>query len=293
MEDLPLLMYGSGDVYPFSSSSSSSSSSSASTKTNQQEIKVKTDTNTTSLLAQLTVSFINDLVNAAVDSHDIFTDGKSGGGGGIILPHSSLSQSRRALVPDEDCSLSTTSDFQNQTGKKNGYKRARGTKRQFHSLESSINAVSSKNWEEELPMPIIHSEIGKHKRHADENWRGAVGLDLESNQIRAEYMTSTTTINEKSFLFPIYHDSEMFNRSKEILSFHDEALDAIFDQGIRQCIVDVEEKEKNKSLSLGGNASGGDDVVDGEERIKRQRSMPLVWPGFSAFLPTKSSGFRS
>mmetsp|Transcript_14581 Transcript_14581/g.21523 ORF Transcript_14581/g.21523 Transcript_14581/m.21523 type:complete len:192 (+) Transcript_14581:342-917(+) len=50
--DLPLLMFGSGDVAP-----------------------EKVDQDSVALLSELTANYISDLVSAAVDSHDIFTDG--------------------------------------------------------------------------------------------------------------------------------------------------------------------------------------------------------------------------
>jgi hypothetical protein len=265
MEDLPMLMYGSGDVYPFKASHMHPTHSGT---VNSNELE--TDINTTSILAELTSSFICDLVNAAIDSHDILTDGRSGGGGGIIPTFNSATTGSTMTMKEEE----------------EGNKKKKSNKRQLKSSSTNQFGSSSgrgRNWEEELPMPIILSEP-KRPRREGEDWQGTVGLDLEANQLRSKYMTSTATINEKSFLLPVCHDTEMYNRSKEISSFHNSAMGVLFDSGVQEWLDDIQE-------DIDGNTKVGDGNDDGAEERKRRRKekMMKAWPGIDENLfPTKS-----
>lgn len=210
-KELPFLMYGSGDVYPYRYTSTTSTSSST------DSAKHDNDPNTVSLLAELTCDFIHDLVHAAIDSHDIYTNGKcfgrnDGGGGGGIIPNPNF------ISPSSSTSTALCTNTDN-IRKRN------------------------RDWEEELPIPIITS-LQKSEQQQQQLlpppppppplWQGSTGLNISSNEIRSKYMSSTQTINEKSFLLPIYHDETMYNRCKEILSFHQDLTDVLFDPVYRQ-----------------------------------------------------------
>jgi hypothetical protein len=199
---------------------------------------------------------MHDFVNAAIDSHDIYADGKAGDGGGILPPMNNRKRVHR-------------------------------------------------DWEEQLTAPIIKSEQRQGHQHHQQLEQHTLlsGLDFQSNAIRSQYLSSTTTINEKSFLLPIYHDNEMYNRSKEILSFHNDTLNVLFDSGVRQFLNDMTEekddeddddeahkkdssnqqskRQRKESISGTGGSSG----VDGMD-------VALNWPGHNNILPTYSNSIR-
>ena len=286
-QDLPLLMYGSGDIYPYSSSHPHLPPPSSSTNNpDRKNSNMNLDSNTVSLLSELTAGFIFDLVTAAVDSHDIYTDGENGDGGGIIP------------MPVITSSFTTT---------KNEVDGSSSGKNSNDQIDSNISRKRhSRDWEEELPMPIILSkkkqepqqqktdDQHQNKNYRREDWQGVAGVDIRSNKVRSKYMTSTNTINEKSFLLPVYHDKEMYNRAKEILSFHNSALETLFDPGVRQFLNDVEEEGMGIDGMINMN---GDDTAN--DRTKRQRkesnsannSMEIVhnWQGIDDFLPVHSN----
>jgi hypothetical protein len=70
--DMPLLMYGSGDVAPSN-----------------------VNPDTTALLAELTAQYISQLVDAAVDAHDLLTDGAGG-----VLPPPAPTRKRKQAHAD-------------------------------------------------------------------------------------------------------------------------------------------------------------------------------------------------
>lgn len=83
LPDLPLLMHGSGDVLP-------------------EHVNPKS----VAVLAQLTENYVEKLVRAAMDAHDIFTDGEVVGGGACLgipkFPSSSYSATTAAMHYDSD-----------------------------------------------------------------------------------------------------------------------------------------------------------------------------------------------
>jgi hypothetical protein len=281
-QDLPLLMYGSGDVYPYHTTNINTNTISSS---NQN------DPNTVSLLAELTCDFIYDLVHAAIDSHDIYTNGKcfgrnsGGGGGGIIYSYQSTISSGK-----------DTGILNNNHNNHNN---------------DNINNIRKRNrdWEEELPIPIITS-LQKSEQEQQiplpppPLWQGSIGLNISSNEIRSKYMSSTQTINEKSFLLPIYHDEIMYNRCKEILSFHQDVTDVLFDPVVRQVVNEgiMDEKLMNDRV-MGSDVNGGMSNKGMGSRNdvdrKRQKQGNVVnnnnlndkdgfdvvnWPGFDSLL---------
>ncbi len=281
-KDLPFLMYGSGDVYPYPYTTSSTS-----TSTSIDSAKHDNDPNTVSLLAELTCDFIHDLVHAAIDSHDIYTNGKcfgrnDGGGGGGIIPIPNFISS--------SSSSSSTSDATRNTASCNNTDNIRKRNR---------------DWEEELPIPIITSlQKSEQQLPHPPLWQGSIGLNISSNEIRSKYMSSTQTINEKSFLLPIYHDEIMYNRCKETLSFHQGLTDALFDPAIKQVVNEGIMDELISGIGIDVNGSTGSDAMrnndarggmnDVERKRQKQGSVNsnsmndkdgldiVNWPGFDS-----------
>lgn len=199
--DLPLIMHGSGDVTPS-----------------------QVDMGTTSLLAELTATYVYDLVQAAVDSHDILTDGA----GGLLPP-----------PPPNFCDV--TND--------NSTKKKRQRKTEEKEPED--------NWEGPLPIPKIFKTnagalMGGTKRQfvskaiyedsrikdvpqsyeSSLSWKGAKGINLFPNRIRNHYAATPTTIGPQCFIYPISHDAQLDNRVKTLLTEQKEFSDVMLNQAV-------------------------------------------------------------
>ena len=315
--DLPLLMYGSGDVQQQQQQQHNNN--------NNNNI----DDNTTSLLATYTSTFIYDLVTAAIDSHDIYTKGNNTDGGGIVpIPNFNYNNIQSTI--------GNTTDDDNNNGNNNDEKEERSSSSTIE-LNTNRKKRQSRDWDDELPIPIIiQSDQLEQQEQQDQQdqqdatshyynnhkinhhqWQGAIGLDISSNEIRSKYLSSTNTINEKSFLLPIYHDQEMYHRSKEILSFHNNAMDVLFDSGVKQFINEGMNDLRrsyvdgwmndNSSRAIGNtnnNYTNTNTNTNDRERQRKENTINdtttggsdgedvmdvLNWPGMDFVLPTHHS----
>ena len=172
IDDLPLLMYGSGDVYPYRQRTKRSSNSSNSNNSEQQNknynnetiLEYQTNLKTASLLSHLTTTYIQNLVHAAIDSHDLFTDGKSGNGGGIIPSYELQNQPRKRKY---DCIYQNENERKRQlvnslrgsSGNSSGGNTSSGITGGSQSRQQQQPKTPSiSEWEDELPIPIITSQ---------------------------------------------------------------------------------------------------------------------------------------
>jgi len=221
-KDLPILMYGSGDVVPS-----------------------ETDEQTASLLADITTDFIYDLVCAAVDAHDILTDGNGGG----IIPTPVPKKSKNKRSREEDSAVVVVYKTVNHSS---------SSKNDKHN--ASFRIPLHNNWDDELPMPKIRkqtnapiktntpiSEENDERQPSVDEWVGVRGVDFNSNHIRNLYTKSSTTIDPKSFLFPVCHDKEMYNRAMEVQDFCNKNInDILIDPVLLQCVQEEEKTNDGK-----------------------------------------------
>jgi len=176
--DLPLMQYSSGDVHP-----------------------TLVDPATTELIAHLTAEYVEKLVKAAVDAHDILTDGA----GGLLPPPSYKKR------PRDD-------------------------------------------WDDELPMPNIKNSgdgsldgTSQSTRKHDEEEEFIKGVDIYANRIRSAHTSVSSVIGPQSFVFPICHDAEIYNKVKENKAFKRQVDATLLDSGIMDLIR--EEKEEGDHLT--------------------------------------------
>ena len=266
--DLPLLMHGSGDVIPS-----------------------EVDSATTSLLAHLTANYVYNLVQAAVDAHDILTDGA----GGVLPPPQYSHDPKSELV--------------------SGTKRAR-----------------DEDWELSLPVPKIRRNGDQESEKSEsqgsptvnkislQEWKGVQGVDIYSDRIRRPYASHPSTIGVQSFIFPICHDAQLYNRLQEVrktmkelspLLVNNQFADAVskeeetFDflgESVFHWIGAGELWEKNKdtdSRILTGTLTDGSQDSEGIKAKRREFAKRLSnrsrvalaakWPGVGNVLPTHSS----
>jgi hypothetical protein len=200
--DMPLLMHGAGDVLP-------------------QNV----DKESAALLARLSADFISKLCGAAVDAHDILTDGAGG-----MLPPPSLEKKLHPMAYSEES------------------KRKRKT-------------PGEEYWDDPLPMPNIKG-AAKTKKH--QPWVGLAGVDLQqASRTRKRHVQMP--IGTQSFIFPICHDAEMYQRVVQLQAARREIQQVLEDSVITDLLQEelVKQKEDDED----------DELIDSE------------WPGLEALLP--------
>eukprot|EP00985_Skeletonema_marinoi_P026009 scaffold19730_cov89-Skeletonema_marinoi.AAC.1 len=222
LPDLPLLMHGSGDVLP--------------ELVNPKSVAV---------LAQLTERYIASLVSAALDAHDIFTDGEVVGGGACLAIPPFASSGAAAAAADSDSEDDNNYGAKEESDETNR-KRKRSDKekisRKFkqrkidywdqplpaaapggggeedssNEIDSSINESDSSDDDSE-DEASQSTTLRSGERRKNSGFIGTVPLDLHANQrTRDYYVSAPTAMDARSFIFPICHDAVLYQRIKEM-----------------------------------------------------------------------------
>lgn len=270
--DLPLIMHGSGDVHP-------------------------NDVNpaTVSLLSFLVARYIRDLVDAAVDAHDILTDGS-----GRLMPPAS------PFPKDDGC---RGKDIKSRNSRKR-------TRWNISEREDCI-LHDAEDWELPLSPAKICRKDGNNDMREDEEqivshdeWQGTVGIDLNENYIRSNYSSIPYTIGPQSFVFPICHDPILYSRVREIQSARRNITDVLMDPVVAECIREegpdalgdsMFEWVKWESLELylpsAGSEKRGKSAGEEEDETDKAKKREMVrrvgleakWPGLDRLLPVYGS----
>jgi hypothetical protein len=181
--DIPLLMHGSGDVMP-------------------QHV----DPASAALVARLTTDYITELCYAAIDAHDIWTDGAGG-----LLPPPEVEPKKLHPMP---------------------YSEEKKAKRRKPGEEY---------WDDPLPDPVIRGESRSTPQQSP--WVGLHGVDLEqTSRIRANHIQMA--IDEQSFLFPIRHDAELYHRVTTLVEARNEIQKILEDSVVTEFIQEEFMKQK-------------------------------------------------
>ena len=179
--DMPLLMHGAGDVVP---------------EAVVEESAV--------LLARLTTEYITRLCSAAVDAHDILTDGAGG-----LLPPPAIEKKLHPMPYSEE----------------------RRDKRKTPGEEY---------WDDPLPNPNI---VGSSKKSKTEPWVGLNGVDLQKSS-RSRKRHIQMAIETQSFIFPICHDAELYHRVVQLQSARREIHQVLEDSVVTEMIQEEFVKQK-------------------------------------------------
>jgi len=277
--DLPLLMYGSGDVHP--------------TLTNPATVE---------LVATLTAQYVEKLVRASVDAHDLLTDGAGG-----FLPKEPFRKRKRKEddwgIPLDDLPMPK---IRNEMGNSNANANANANANSNLKLEIStdidnstdidplasnadvnvnVNAVvvdSSDQLQRQKDESDSHSEQGEYVK----------GVDIYPNRIRTPHSNIPSSIGYQSFVFPICHDAEIYSKVKENKKFKSELDEVLVDSTVMDFIREEEEGREHlanaafhwvsvgeKEDANGGNANGngngaaGNAHVAEEMKVKKDRDM--------------------
>lgn len=225
--DMPLLMHGSGDVAP--------------SEVNPETAK---------LVAELTVQYITELVDAAVDAHDILTDGAGG-----VLPPPPVVNKRK--VP---------TDVAN-----------RARKRKKHDY-----------WDEPLPEPKIRSESTEQssENNTDE-WVGLAGVDFwEDTRSRRAHVSAPSTIGIQSFIFPVCHDPALYGRVMEVQGARRNIAPALMDSVWLETMNAEGGRLGSKANKRPATpANDAENLEEEEEEENAEEEVLPTWPGLESLLP--------
>lgn len=178
LPSLPLLMHSAGDALP-------------------EEVSPES----TAVLSTLIEQYISSLVSAAMDAHDVFTDGEVVGGGAALNIPSFLD--KRESVNKKD-----------RTGP--------GKKRKIdywdEPLTNSDDDISS---DDDAPLSASRrrSSLNSNSSVNETPTSGTAALlDIHTSRTRKYYVTAPTAMDVRSFIFPICHDAVLYQRIKELQS---------------------------------------------------------------------------
>jgi hypothetical protein len=152
------------------------------------------------VLSTLIELYISSLVTAAVDAHDVLTDGEVVGGGAALgIP--SFYEKRQG-----EASASTTAT----------------KKRKIDYWDEPISNADGDLTSDDDDAPLLtsrrKSSITSTSSLNEPTACTAALLDIHTSRVRKHYITAATAMDVKSFIFPICHDAVLYQRVKELQS---------------------------------------------------------------------------
>jgi hypothetical protein len=278
LPDLPLLMHGSGDVLP-------------------EHVNPKS----VAVLAQLTERYIASLVSAAVDAHDIFTDGEVVGGGACLGIPPFASSAGATAAADSD-SEDDNNNFSAKEESDEARKRKRtekdkiskkfkqrkidywdqplpaaaggggggGEEDSLNELDSSIyDSDSSDDESDDDASQLSSQRVGERRKTG---FIGTVPIDLHANQrTRDYYVSEPTAMDARSFIFPVCHDAMLYQRIKEMQAnrraisrdmMDHVLLQAIQEEGVNMGRTDVSDMWNSVLTSAIGAVAAAEDEAN-------------------------------
>lgn len=235
--DMPLIMHGAGDVAP---------------------TEVRPDT--AALVTELTVKYIAELVDAAVDAHDILTDGAGG-----VLPLPAPANKRKPPRPSSPGASATST---NRKRKK----------------------PDTDYWDEPLPEPKIRSNpptLQSEKKNANvDEWVGLSGVDFwEDERSRKAYVTAPSAIGTQSFIFPICHDAGLYGRVIEVQAARRDIAPVLMDSVVLDMVNAEGGRLGSKTRKRQTNAGKEDEEAETEDEENAEAEILPTWPGLESILP--------
>eukprot|EP00546_Thalassionema_frauenfeldii_P016600 CAMPEP_0178901820 /NCGR_PEP_ID=MMETSP0786-20121207/4254_1 /TAXON_ID=186022 /ORGANISM="Thalassionema frauenfeldii, Strain CCMP 1798" /LENGTH=268 /DNA_ID=CAMNT_0020573003 /DNA_START=107 /DNA_END=910 /DNA_ORIENTATION=+ len=205
--DMPLLMHGAGDVV------------------------LPVDSESAALLARYTAEFVSKLTTAAVDAHEILTDGAD-----LLAPPSFPHKTVTPMSYAEEVKLKNeyaTSDSKSENIFKKGKRKIPG----------------EEYWDDPLPPIKVKKKKDNNNKTKDPNtqqeeiedaaapsaWMGCQGVDLQRD-LRSRKRHVQQAIGTRSFTFPICHDAELYERVSHLQATKEEVQEVLEDNTIMDFI---------------------------------------------------------
>lgn len=271
--EMPLLMHGSGDVVPD-----------------------QVNPDTVQLLSELTVRYIANLVDAAVDAQQLLAGGKPTTPPAPRYPRSR--QPALPFVPDDD--------------KKNPADEDDKDKDSIASLlKKRPRRPDVDYWDEPLPEPKIvkrssaqasspfsssRQQAGLEEEDKDkplhvDRWVGVAGVDLwEESRSRKAYVQMPDVVGVKCFLFPICHDGFLYGKVRQIQATRRQIAPLLVDSVLLKevqtegALARKPRRRKKVDFSKESGDADVEEEPEQEEEEDNEDNEPM-WPGLDFLLP--------
>ena len=260
LPDLPLLMQ-SGDVCP-------------------EEVNPLS----VATLAKLTEKYVASLVSAAMDAHDIFTDGEVVGGGACLGPPPfGYKVDDDDDDDDDDDTKRKACDAKSSTNKKRKIDYwdmplpTPGTNKDDFTSNYNSSDLSSDNSDDDGD----DNEASISIRNSID---GYGNVDVHTNErTRSYYVSAPTVMDARSFIFPVCHDPVLYQRIKEV----QKSRRAIQREVVDNVIMDIMNQE-GASEGRRGNVDLYDAVLSNNDDKKMAGGAGVLgskidpsWPGLN------------
>ncbi len=265
VQDMPLLMHGAGDVVP-------------------NEV----NPDTAALLAALTTHYMEQLVEAAIDAHQMSRDNNTV----RKDPHLPARSFPKSLQPPSPPPPEAVfPPYPHNIGDK-------------HTTNKRKRRSIIQYWDEPLPEPKIGDETVNHESPPEDldTWVGLAGVDFFHDRTRIAYVQAPAALTTQSFIFPLCHDTYIYGRIVEQQAFKQSLEPVLVDRVVMEMVQTEGQqqharaqkknkmgannnKKKQQEKDNSGNASDpededGDLSVDDEE----EKDIP-TWPGLDSLIP--------
>ena len=245
LPSLPLLMHSSGDALPEHVSPES-----------------------TAVLSTLIEQYISSLVTAAMDAHDVFTDGEVVGGGAALG------------IP------SFRAKKQLGSGKSGTAK-----KRKIDYWDEPISGDDVSSEDDDAPLSARRrcSNSSTSSSVAEPLACRAALLDIHSSRTRKHYVTAPTAMDVRSFIFPICHDAVLYQRIKELQS-HRRQISRDITEGTFMKLIREEGDELSRGVGVDaweavwGSRSSGEGTSSGtvvKAGLVDGEGVEATWPSLN------------
>jgi hypothetical protein len=194
----------------------------------------RVDQDSAALVARLTTEYISKLCSAAVvDAHDILTDGAGG-----MLPPPAIQKTLHPMPYSEEL--------------KHPEKR---------------KSPGEEYWDDPLPNPKVKgtSKPSSEPQPQQQPWVGLHGVDFyQASRTRKRHIQHA--IDAQSFVFPICHDAELYQRVVQLQAAQRETQRILEDSVITELIQEEYSKPK-------------------EDDEEEEELLDPEWPGMHSILP--------
>lgn len=155
----------------------------------------------TAVLATLIEQYISSLVTAAMDAHDVLTDGEVVGGGAALgIPSFHEKRPLEGNASNGGANKLRKIDYWDEP------------------LKPDDDNISSEDDDVPLLASRRRSSLNSISSVNDPSACTAALLDIHASRTRKHYVTAPTAMDVKSFIFPICHDAVLYQRVKELQS---------------------------------------------------------------------------
>ncbi|GAX21331.1 hypothetical protein FisN_1Lh167 [Fistulifera solaris] len=264
---MPLLMHGAGDVVP-------------------NEV----NPDTAALLAALTTHYMEQLVQAAIDAHQMSRDNNSKD---PSLPPRSLQKSLQPPLPSPPEPVFPRHLY-NSLDNQTTHKRKRRSTIQY--------------WDEPLPEPKIGDETVRNESSSSssppedaDTWVGLAGVDFFHDRTRMAYVQAPAALTTQSFIFPLCHDTYTYGRIVEQQAFKQSLEPVLVDRVVMEMVQAEGQQQHARALKKNktgannnkkknhqekdGNASDPEDE-DGDLSVDEEEEKDIpTWPGLDSIIP--------